>query len=278
MDAVTVMVGEHLEFDMPRVFEKFLHVHRVVLESRQRLGAGELNGIAQRRFGMHHPHPAPATTAGGLDDDGIANLPGDAMIFVHVIVERLARTGHAGNTCRFHGPDGRDLVTHQPNGFRARTDENETTLFHAFRKIRVLGQKSIARMNGHRIGHCCCTDDGRNIEVGLRRLRRPDTDRFIGQTNMLQVPVYGGMHGNGLDAELAARPEDSQGYLAAIGNDDFVEHACGRQEMMNSGCSNSTGWPLSAIIETMVPARSASMGFMIFMASMMQSGSPSFTT
>ena len=33
------------------------------------------------------------------------------------------------------------------------------------------------------------------------------------------------MHGDGLDAELAAGAQDAERDLAAIGDDDFVEHA-----------------------------------------------------
>ena len=47
--------------------------------------------------------------------------------------------------------------------------------------------------------------------------------------------------------------------------------------MMNSACPNSTAWPFSAQMRVTVPDLSASISFMIFMASMMQIGSPSFT-
>ncbi len=41
---------------------------------------------------------------------------------------------------------------------------------------------------------------------------------------MLEVVVGRGMHGDGLDAELAAGAQDAERDLAAIGDDDFVEH------------------------------------------------------
>ena len=45
--------------------------------------------------------------------------------------------------------------------------------------------------------------------------------------------------------------------------------------MTNKGCPNSTAWPFSQRISLTVPAVSASISFMIFIASMMQIGSPS---
>ena len=47
--------------------------------------------------------------------------------------------------------------------------------------------------------------------------------------------------------------------------------------MMNSGWPNSTAWPSSHRMRVTVPELSASISFMIFIASMMQIGSPSFT-
>ena len=41
---------------------------------------------------------------------------------------------------------------------------------------------------------------------------------------MLLVEVGGGMHGDGLDAELAARAQNAQRDFAAIGDDYFFQH------------------------------------------------------
>ena len=48
--------------------------------------------------------------------------------------------------------------------------------------------------------------------------------------------------------------------------------------MMNKACPNSTAWPFSHSMRVTVPDLSASISFMIFIASMMQIGSPSFTS
>ena len=47
---------------------------------------------------------------------------------------------------------------------------------------------------------------------------------------------------------------------------------------MNRGWPNSTAWPFSAMTLVMVPALSASISFMIFMASMMHTDWPFLTT
>ena len=72
---------------------------------------------------------------------------------------------------------------------------------------------------------------------------------------MLRVAVGLGVHGDGLDAELAARALDAQRDLAAIGDQDLLEQLIGMAtgmrgvySMTNSGWPNSTGWPFSTRI------------------------------
>ena len=49
------------------------------------------------------------------------------------------------------------------------------------------------------------------------------------------------MHRDGLDAHLAAGAQDAQRDLAAIGDQDLVEHGARRYSMISSGSPYSTG-------------------------------------
>ncbi len=77
-DRIAVLVGQHLDLDMARVLQEFLHVHHGIVEGGLRFGLGHGHRIEQRRFGMHHAHAASAAAARGLDDDRIADELGDA--------------------------------------------------------------------------------------------------------------------------------------------------------------------------------------------------------
>ena len=87
------------------------------------------------------------------------------------------------------------------------------------------------------------------------------------------------MDGDRLDAHLAAGALDAQGDLAAVGDEDLVEHrgAEGPIRRWNSGWPYSTGCPFSTRIALTMPEASASISFISFIASMMQMVSPSFT-
>ncbi len=173
---------------------------------------------------MHHTHPAPAAAARGLDDYRVAGFAGDSHDFLRVFRQRAVYARHHRHAGFFHGGFGAYLVAHQPYGFGPRSDEDEAALLHALGKIRILGQKTIAGVDRLGIGHFCRADDGRNVEVAQRRLRRPDAYRFVCQLHVLGFGVGLGMNYDSLDAHFAAGTLDSERDLAAIGYEDFSKH------------------------------------------------------
>src|SRR5690606_2624093 len=175
-----------------------------------------------------------------------------------------------------HGVLGRHLVAHQADGLRAWADEHETRLLDALGKVRVLGQEAVAGVDCLGVGDFGGRDDGRHVEVALRGGRGADADRLVGQADVLGLGVGGGMHGDGLDAELTAGPQDAQGDFPAVRDQDLLEH--GRaQSMTKRGWPYSTGSPFSTRMALITPLASASISFISFVASMMHRRSPSET-
>jgi hypothetical protein len=68
-------------------------------------------------------------------------------------------------------------------------------------------------------------DDRWHVQVTVGASRRSDTDVLVGEADVQRVLVGLGVHGHGLDAELAARVDHAQGDLAAVRNQDLLEHA-----------------------------------------------------
>ena len=62
-------------------------------------------------------------------------------------------------------------------------------------------------------------------EVTLRRRRRPDRDRHVGHLDMQGVAVGLGIDRDRLDAHAAGGFDDPAGDLAAVGNQDSLEHS-----------------------------------------------------
>jgi hypothetical protein len=229
---------------------------------------------------VHHAHAAPAAAASRLDDDRVAD--GARM--------RRSAFGSSGRAPSLPGTQGTpDLImacladTLSP---MMRMDSGvgpmkEAAFFHPLGEVGVLAQEAVAGVDGLGIGHLGRRNDGRHVEVAQRRRGRADAHRLVGQLDVLGVAVGLGIDHHRLDAHLAAGALDAQGDLAAVGDQDFLEHgcalACAPSISTNSGWPYSTAWPFSPRIWVMVPVLSASISFRIFMASMMQMVSPSLT-
>ena len=72
-------------------------------------------------------------------------------------------------------------------------------------------------MNGIDIGNFGGADNGGNIQVAVRQLRRADADRLIGKAHVQRVPVGIAVDRHRADAQLLAGANDAQRDLAAIG-------------------------------------------------------------
>jgi hypothetical protein len=147
VNGVLVLVGQHLDLDVPGIPEELLHVHLGIAERRLRLGARERHRRHERSFGVHDAHSPSAAAAGRLDDHRIANRARDLDDLLRILGQRTLGARDAGYARLEHRHLGADLVPHQPDGVGSRADEHEPGALDLFGKIRVLGQESVARMN-----------------------------------------------------------------------------------------------------------------------------------
>jgi hypothetical protein len=219
-----VLVGKDLDLDVARILEELLHVYDGVAEGRLGLGAGGGDGVEQRGLGVHHAHAAPAAAAGGLDDHRVADRACDLDDLLRILGQCAVRTRHAGHAGGLHRILGRDLVAHQADGLGAWADEDEARLLDALAEVGVLGEEAVAGVDGLGVGDLGGRDDGRHVEVALRRGRRADANGLVGQSHVLGVGVGLGVDRDRLDAEFAAGAQDAQGDFPAVGDQDLLEH------------------------------------------------------
>ena len=212
---------------MPRRLEVFFHVHLGIAERGACFRTRQAHRRQQRRLGVHDAHAAAAAAAGGFDDYRILDRARRLDDLLGVLGQRPLRARHAGHTGLGHRHLGADLVSHQTNRVGARPDEHESTLLDLLREIRVFGQEAVTRMDRLCIGDFGRADDRRNVQVALRRWRRPDAYRLVGQAHVLRLGIGFRMHDDGLDAELATRTLDTQRDLTAVGDQHFVEQLSG---------------------------------------------------
>ena len=90
----------------------------------------------------------------------------------------------------------------------------------------ALGQKAVARMHRLGAGRLAGLDDLVDQQIALRRRRRADRHGLVGHLDVQRVAVGVGIDRDRLDAHPARGLDDPAGDLAAVGDQDALEHAC----------------------------------------------------
>jgi hypothetical protein len=226
VDDMAVHVAQDLELDVPRAREVLLDVHVAVAEGAQRLGARELERPREVVHVLGDAH-ALATAAGGrLDDHGKADLLRELERLVRVL-HGARRPRHDRHAHRRHRLARGGLVAHHADLLRRGADERDVGRGAGFRELRVLGQEAVARVDRVGAGDLGGRDDARDAQVRVARRRGADAHVVVGEAHVQGLAVRLGVDGDGLDAQLAARADDAQGDLAAVGDEDFLEHGRG---------------------------------------------------
>ena len=141
------------------------------------------------------------------------------------IVGHLAlRAGHDGDAEALGRALGLDLVAHHADVLGARADEGDLVRLDDLGEAGVLRQEAVAGMDRLGAGDLAGGEDRRDIEIAFARRRRADADALVGEPDVHGVGIGGRMDGHGGDAQLLAGAQDAQRNLAAVGDQDFVEH------------------------------------------------------
>ena len=119
---------------------------------------------------------------------------------------------------------GFDLVAHGGDGARIGTDEDDARLGKRARKRLALGQEAIAGMHGLCAGLAAGLDDLVDQQITLGRGRRADQHGGVGHFDMERIAVGLGIHGHRLDPHPARSLDDPAGDLAAICDQNSLEH------------------------------------------------------
>ena len=220
------------------------------------------------------PRPPPPATA--LISTGKPIAVGE-LERLGLAADRPVAAGHGRDAQLLGGGLGDDLVAHQPDVLGRGADEGEAVLLDHLGEVGVLGQEAVARMDRVGAGDLGRGQDRHRVQVAVGGLGRADADALVGEADMHGRGVGRGVDRDRGDAHLAAGAQDAQRDLAAIGDQDLVEHAHGAYSTISSGSPYSTGAALVAKIRATRPARGARIEFITFIASMISSVWPSLT-
>src|SRR5438270_1817094 len=129
MDRLALAITEHLEFDVPRIRDIFLHVAVAVAKGRASLGRGLAHQALELVFRLDHFHAAPAAARRRLDQHRIADFGGD-LPRLRGTGDRAVRAGDQRQAELGRRALGFDLVAHGPDVLGLGADPDDVVAFY----------------------------------------------------------------------------------------------------------------------------------------------------
>ena len=117
-----------------------------------------------------------------------------------------------------------DLVAHGGDGRRIGPNENDAGLGERLGEGGPLREEAVAGMHRLRAALLARGDDLLDDQVALRRRRRADGNGRIGHFHMQGVAIRVGIDRDGFNTHAARGFDNPAGDLAAVGNQDSLEH------------------------------------------------------
>src|SRR5262245_22011106 len=149
MDGPAAAVAQHLDLNVARLREILLKIKRLVPEGGLGLRARDGKCRDELFRPLRYLHAPPASPSSSLEENRKAKLVGHRH---RLLIGGQAAIGpwDHGHAQSFRRAPGFDLVTHEPNMLRLRSDEMNAVLGEYFGKARILREKAVTRM--HRVG------------------------------------------------------------------------------------------------------------------------------
>ncbi len=164
-------------------------------------------------------HAAAAASRHGLDENRIADLIGLALEERRRLLAAVIARNH-GHMSPLHERLGMILEGHGADSRRRRADKHHAGLGASLSKLRILRQKTIARMHALRAGAARRVNQPVDRQIAFQRRRRPDRHRFIADAGMERADIGLRVDRDRAHAEPRRRTRDANCDLAAIGDQD----------------------------------------------------------
>ena len=219
---MALLIGHNLYLNVMRRRDELLHVALAVAKNGLALGT-RLDERLCRIF--HAPdlaNAATATAGARLDEHGAANALGLGRCLLGAFEQIAAR--HDGHARRGSRSTCGVLVAHAVDHLGRRTNKRQAILVAVAHEARLLGEKAIAGMNCLSSRLYGTGEHSIVVEVALGKTRTADAIRLVGKLHVQRVRIGRGINGDGLDAHIAARADNTDRDFAAVGDEHFVEH------------------------------------------------------
>ncbi|VTR67869.1 hypothetical protein DESC_640023 [Desulfosarcina cetonica] len=223
VNGVAMGIGHHLDFDMARGRDIAFDEDGVIAKGLEGFLLADLQGRCQVLGALHRAHALAASTGRRFEQDRIAHLGGHGLR-LRITRKGLDVAGYGGNA----GLDGQllgcDLVAQAGDHRTGGADEGDAGGGHSVGESRVLGEKTIARMNGLAARILGDLENFFFVEIRFRRPGPAQRHGLVGLGHMQAAEIGIRIDRHGADAQALAGLHHTDGDFATIGNQDFFKH------------------------------------------------------
>ena len=219
---MALLIGHNLHLNVMRRRDKLLHVALAVAKNGLALGTRLDKRLCRIFHALDLANAATATTGTRLDEHGAANAFGLGRCLLGAFEQIAAR--HDGHARRGSRSTCGVLVAHAVDHLGRRTNKRQAILVAVAHEARLLGKETVARMDRLCPRLYGTGEHGIVVEVALGKTRAADAIRLVGKLHVQRVRIGRGVDGDGLDAHIAARADNTDRDFAAVGDEHFVEH------------------------------------------------------
>jgi hypothetical protein len=220
-DDVAGGVGQALGLDVARAVEVLLDEALPAPERRDGLAGGGLEQLRHLLAGAGDLEAAAAAAERRLDGDGQA-VDVDEVEHLVGAGDGVERAGGERGAHALGHVAGRGLVAELLDRARGRADPDEARVDDLLGEVGVLGEEAVARVHGVGAGPAGDGEELGDDEVGLRARLPVEGVRLVGERDVQRVAVLVGVDGDRPDPRIPRRPDDADGDLAPVGDEDLV--------------------------------------------------------
>ncbi len=171
----------------------------------------------------NHLHATPSAAVRSLDRDRPAVFVAEGG-YLRSVGEEFGGAGHALNVDTGGGLTGADLVAHHLDRLGRWADKCHSPFADRSGEVGVLAEEPVAGMHGLGSGSFDHAQYGLGVEVALGCALSAQSVGLVRQPDVEGIAVEFGVHRNGWDPHLLARPDDPNRNFSPIGDQDLRKH------------------------------------------------------
>ncbi|CDZ87083.1 hypothetical protein RHRU231_210009 [Rhodococcus ruber] len=237
MHRIAVLVTEDLDLDVPGELQIPLQEDRGITEQVRALTAGRGHRLDHIVGALDQAHTLPTATGNGLDQEREADLGCGGLPCGGVVAgdDRVGEHRHIGLAGPFLGPV---LQAHFPDRVRARTDEENPGGLTGLGEVGVLGEETVAGMDGVRAGSAGGIENFLPHQIRLGATRSADRDGEVGIGHMRGPRVGIGVHRDRADSHCPGGTDDTSRDFPAVGDEQGADRTLIHNPSHNRNVAN----------------------------------------